>query len=49
MCGIAGFMGLDEPGLIEKMTDKLVHRGPDDVGHFVEQDIALGSSPIKHY
>ncbi|HSA55899.1 MAG TPA: asparagine synthase (glutamine-hydrolyzing), partial [Gemmatimonadaceae bacterium] len=42
MCGIAGFVGLSEAGLIERMTGTLRHRGPDDDGHFVEDDVALG-------
>ncbi len=32
MCGIAGILGDVEPHVIEKMTDLLAHRGPDDRG-----------------
>lgn len=35
MCGIVGFVGLHEPGLVQRMCGSLVHRGPDDEG-FVE-------------
>lgn len=46
MCGIAGILNLDgapaSARLIKRMTDVLVHRGPDDEGHFVEGSFALG-------
>lgn len=42
MCGIAGFAGLDAPGLVERMTAALAHRGPDGAGHHVEPGLALG-------
>ena len=32
MCGIAGFVGNFEPGLLEQMNATLAHRGPDDSG-----------------
>ena len=42
MCGICGFVGLESPGLVDRMTDSLDHRGPDDRGTFVDGDVALG-------
>lgn len=41
MCGIAGFNWPDRR-LIKAMMDALRHRGPDDEGFFVNQDISLG-------
>ena len=41
MCGIAGFTFRDE-GLIKKMTDAIRHRGPDDEGQFVSDEVSLG-------
>ena len=41
MCGIAGFTFRDE-GLIKKMTDAIKHRGPDDEGQFVSDEVSLG-------
>lgn len=47
MCGIAGLMSLDrcrgatEP-LLVAMTRRLAHRGPDDEGFYVRDEIALG-------
>lgn len=47
MCGIAGY--IDKSGryktnydLIKKMTDKMIHRGPDAEGHWFDQNVALG-------
>jgi asparagine synthase (glutamine-hydrolysing) len=46
MCAIAGILNLDRAPAsarrVEAMTDALVHRGPDDEGHFVEGPCALG-------
>jgi asparagine synthase (glutamine-hydrolysing) len=47
MCGISGFVdgrGLD-PGasvLLKKMTDCIIHRGPDDEGFYLDDRAALG-------
>lgn len=48
MCGIVGAVcvgeapPLDETRLVQ-MRDALVHRGPDDAGHFVSAGVSLGS------
>jgi asparagine synthase (glutamine-hydrolysing) len=46
VCGIAGMIDLDgraDPAkALEKMLDSLRHRGPDDVGAYSAQGIALG-------
>ena len=46
MCGVAGILNFDRAPasarLVEAMTDAIVHRGPDDEGHFVEGPCALG-------
>ncbi|HLM56817.1 MAG TPA: asparagine synthase (glutamine-hydrolyzing) [Pyrinomonadaceae bacterium] len=47
MCGFAGSVDMrrerraDEDVLV-KMTDKLVHRGPDSAGYFIEGGLGLG-------
>jgi len=41
MCGICGFNWSDER-LLERMKERLVHRGPDDDGSYVAQGISLG-------
>src|SRR5262245_39783765 len=40
MCGLVGFIGGRDDELLEHMTRRLVHRGPDDEGTWV--DNALG-------
>jgi asparagine synthase (glutamine-hydrolysing) len=42
MCGITGYAGLGQEGLIEAMTQSLFHRGPDDGGCFREDGVGLG-------
>lgn len=44
MCGIAGFVGNCENAgaVLQKMTDRIAHRGPDGEGHFIEGPAALG-------
>jgi len=42
MCGICGYIGIDEDGLLEQMTDALLHRGPDNAGYFRENGVGLG-------
>ena len=42
MCGICGFIGIEQDGLLEQMTEALVHRGPDGSGYFREGDVGLG-------
>lgn len=44
MCGFAGFTNFinDNGTVLEKMMDRIVHRGPDSAGKFVDSDIALG-------
>ncbi len=45
MCGIAGVLSLGPSGdatVIERMTARLAHRGPDDSGLLIDGGIALG-------
>lgn len=42
MCGICGYIGIREDGLIESMTAALTHRGPDSAGYFQAEEMALG-------
>ena len=44
MCGICGFTGKieDKTKVIENMTSLIVHRGPDSVGYFADNDISMG-------
>jgi len=42
MCGICGYIGLAEDGLLESMTSALSHRGPDSAGYFRADEAGLG-------
>ncbi len=44
MCGFVGFTNYikDDGTVLEKMMDRIIHRGPDSAGKFVDDDIALG-------
>ena len=47
MCGIAGIFEFDlsarpDARLLEQMTAAIAHRGPDDCGHSVLDNVALG-------
>ena len=44
VCGFVGFTNFigDDGTVLEKMMDRIAHRGPDSAGKFVDEDIALG-------
>ncbi|MCB9853795.1 MAG: asparagine synthase (glutamine-hydrolyzing) [Phycisphaerales bacterium] len=47
MCGIAGILNAHRDdavraGVLDRMVDALTHRGPDDRGTFVDQNIGIG-------
>jgi len=42
VCGITGFLGMNNDALLWKMTRIISHRGPDDEGIFSENDVGLG-------
>jgi asparagine synthase (glutamine-hydrolysing) len=52
MCGIAGYTTLGskafiDPQWIEPMLDCLEHRGPDDRGHILFSQVALGNTRLS--
>ncbi len=56
MCGIAGYVGKGGRDTLQKMTDAMIHRGPDDSGFFVQGNVGFGHrrlsiidlSPLGH-
>jgi asparagine synthase (glutamine-hydrolysing) len=47
MCGITGYINLDKNksvdfSVIKRMTDTIIHRGPDAEGFYVKNNVALG-------
>ena len=51
MSGIAGVIRFDggpvEPGLVEKMTTAIAHRGPDGICHWIRGSVALGQCMLR--
>jgi asparagine synthase (glutamine-hydrolysing) len=47
MCGIAGFVGLDDEALLRRMIDVLHHRGPDDTGFFTDKNVGLANARLS--
>lgn len=44
MCGFVGFIDhiAAKEKIMKEMADKIIHRGPDEDGYFINEDIALG-------
>lgn len=47
MCGIAGMAGDVDEGLLRQMLEKMRHRGPDDLGTFVDDTVAVGQTRLS--
>lgn len=41
MCGITGYVGLDDENLLRAMCNSMIHRGPDDAGYYTAPGIGL--------
>lgn len=42
MCGIAGFIGQGNKEILRLMTEEIRHRGPDEEGFFIKDDVFFG-------
>ena len=47
MCGICGFYGFEDINALKRMIKILAHRGPDDDGFFVDENISLGHTRLS--
>ncbi len=52
MCGLCGIIHFDkqrpvDPNLLQRMTDVIRHRGPDDEGHLIDGHAGLGSRRLS--
>ncbi len=49
MCGICGFAGFGDKGLLERMCATLAHRGPDDTGTLIDRQrrVFLGHTRLS--
>ena len=51
MCGISGYLNFSgQPAsveIIERMTQKLVHRGPDNSQNYINENLCLGHTRLS--
>jgi asparagine synthase (glutamine-hydrolysing) len=47
MCGICGIVGKSDHALLGRMLDRLIHRGPDAQGEFIEDTVNLGIRRLR--
>jgi asparagine synthase (glutamine-hydrolysing) len=50
MCGICGFFQLQEAadaGVLKRMNDQIIHRGPDDEGFFHQEGVGLAARRLS--
>jgi len=47
LCGIAGFLGLNDAELLRDMGKILSHRGPDDSGEYLDDGIGLANARLS--
>ena len=47
MCGIAGFVCMEDEVLLRRMIEVLHHRGPDDTGFFVDRYVGLANARLS--
>lgn len=47
MCGICGMVGISEKELLQRMCNVIHHRGSDDEGKYVDNDVAIGMSRLS--
>ena len=47
MCGIAGMVGDADASLLRRMLEALRHRGPDDLGVYVDGGVAVGQTRLS--
>ncbi len=47
MCGIAGFFGIEDRGIIRKMISAIAYRGPDNIEVFCKENLCLGHARLS--
>src|SRR5437763_13529327 len=50
MCGIAGFTHVAKrlpTGILSSALQSIVHRGPDQQGHFISEQVSLGATRLR--
>lgn len=47
MCGIAGYLGVQQEGLVDKMLNMIRYRGPDDCGRWIDEHHAVALGHVR--
>jgi asparagine synthase (glutamine-hydrolysing) len=47
MCGICGIVGAEEKEVLRKMSETIVHRGPDDHGFYFDESVSLANRRLS--
>ncbi|MCK5282273.1 MAG: asparagine synthase (glutamine-hydrolyzing) [Nanoarchaeota archaeon] len=47
MCGIYGFLGIDDKQLLKSMGEVIQYRGPNDSGSYIDNNISLGHKRLS--
>jgi len=47
MCGITGYFGNGNQEILKKMTQTLHHRGPDDEGFYIDENVGFGHKRLS--
>ena len=47
MCGICGIVGFNDKKLLKRMCEVVSHRGPNDKGIFIDNEIGLGNQRLS--
>jgi len=47
LCGICGYAGFNDPKLLKRMCKIIIHRGPDDSGIFLDDNVGLGNQRLS--
>lgn len=47
MCGICGIVGADEKEILKKMSETIIHRGPDDYGYYSDTSVSLANRRLS--
>jgi len=47
MCGICGIIGEDDGDVLQRMLQRLVHRGPYEEGTYRQPGAALGARRLR--
>src|SRR5882762_9539298 len=46
-CGICGFVGISDRGLLKRMCEAISYRGPDSTGFYLDGGTGLGIDRLK--